>query len=297
MMMKSLNIRLLENREQSLILPLLGESFPDYWEQLALSSGKMPYEEISFAAFDNDKVIGHCGIIPYRIMHDGEVFPMAGVASVAVAPEYRRQGIARELCIFAAQWAKMKNFVSMPLYTAHCRVYESAGWQILDTPQAKEIVSGKKTAALGWEKGSSLTGKEKANIIRLYNESPAFDGKILRDGSGTLHCWERIFAEPDFRFAVVPKMYAVKSGDTLIELGFDNAQTTLADRKRLFYQLGVQKLYLPETELIQELLDGVEMENISSKEVMHDEKVMFFDLENSGFHSGKELFFPITDKF
>ena len=58
-------------------------------------------------------------------------------------------------------------------------------------------------------------------------------------------------------------MYAVKSGDTLIELGFDNAQTTLADRKRLFYQLGVQKLYLPETELIQELLDGVEMKKIS----------------------------------
>ena len=66
MMMKSLNIRLLENSEQSLILPLLGKSFPDYWEQLALSSGKMPYEEISFAAFDTDKVIGHCGVIPYR---------------------------------------------------------------------------------------------------------------------------------------------------------------------------------------------------------------------------------------
>ena len=290
-------MRILNSDEQSLILPLLGESFPDYWEQLALSMGKMPYEEISFAAFDHDKVVGHCGVIPYRIICGKENFLMGGIASVAVAPEYRRKGIASELCSLASQWAKDNKFVSMPLYTAHCRVYESAGWQVLDTPSAKKITSGKKIAAPGWEKGSSLTDKEKANIIRLYNDSPAFDGKVLRDDSGTLHSWERIFAEPDFRFIAVPEMYAVKIGDTLIELGFDNHQTALADRKRLLYQLGVQKFYLPETELIHELLEGVEIENIPSDEVMHGEKVMFLDLEDPGFHSGKDIFFPITDKF
>ena len=57
-------IRRLKNDEQQMILPLLGACFPDYWEQIAVKSGKMPFEEISFAAFDGDKVIANCGIIP-----------------------------------------------------------------------------------------------------------------------------------------------------------------------------------------------------------------------------------------
>lgn len=295
--MKDITIRLLEKSEQHLVLPLLGAAFPDYWEQLALKQGKMPYEEISFAAFDGNTVAGHCGVIPYCIWCDGAVVPMAGIASVAVAPEYRKQGIARELCRFSAQWAKEEKFVSLPLYTAFCRVYESAGWQVRDTPSAKIIVSGKKTAALSWERGIFLSDREKENIIRLYNDSPEFSGKVLRDDSGRLHSWERIFAEPEFRFAVVPKMYAVKAGDTIIEIAFDRQATSVADRKRLFYQLGVQKLYLPETEQIQELLEGVELEDITSDEVLHGEKVMILDIGGHDFQNSNRVFFPVTDKF
>lgn len=295
--MNDFTIRLLKKSEQHLILPLLGKSFPDYWEQLALKNGKMPYEEISFAAFEGDKVVGHCGIIPYRILCDNSVVPMAGVASVAVAPDYRKRGIARELCCFAAQWAKEEKFVSLPLYTAHCRVYESAGWAVLETLGAKRIVSGKKTAALSWEHGSLLSEKEKENIIRLYNNSPEFAGKVLRDDIGTLHSWERIFAEPEFRFAVVPKMYAIKTGNTVIEIAFDIPETSVADRKRLFYQLGVQKLFLPETEIVKELLAGVEFEEISPDDVMHGEKVMVLDVDGRNFHDSRQIFFPITDKF
>lgn len=296
--MNNLTMRRLEAYEQNLILPLWGECFADYWEQLAMKSGRMPYEEISFAAFDGEKVVGHCGIIPYRILCKEEIFSMAGIASVAVTPAYRKQGIARELCRLAANWAKDNGFTSAPLYTAHCRVYESAGFRVLDRiSSAKEIVGGKRTAALSWNRGSGLTDAEKANIIRLYEQSPAFDGKVLRDNFGTLHSWERIFAEPDFRFAAVPKMYAIKIDDTIVEMAFDADQTTVADRKRLFYQLGAQKLYLPETPVIQELLDGVETVPFSAKEVMHGECVMVQDMGEKEFHREHQVFFPVTDKF
>ena len=294
--MNNFTIRLLKKSEQHLILPLLGDAFPDYWEQLALKQGKMPYEEISFAAFDGTDVVGHCGVIPYRIWCENSVVPMAGIASVAVAKEYRNRGIARELCTFAAQWAKQEKFVSLPLYTEHFRVYESASWQIFETPSARRVISGKKTAALSWEKGSGLTDREKENIIRLYKDSPLFNGKVLRDESDTLHSWERIFAEPEFRFAVVPKMYAIKTGDTVIEIAFDIPETSVADRKRLFYQLGVQKLFLPETEIVKELLAGVEFEEISPDDVMHGEKVMVLDIAEN-FHCGRNIFYPIVDKF
>ena len=47
--------------EQKQILPLLGRCFPEYWEQLAAKEQKMPFDEISFAAYKNGILCGHCG--------------------------------------------------------------------------------------------------------------------------------------------------------------------------------------------------------------------------------------------
>ncbi len=293
--MPEYNIRRLENHEQKMILPLLGTCFPDYWEQIAVKSGKMPFEEISFAAFDKDKAVAHCGVIPYEIKCDNNIFKMAGIASVATLPEYRNQGLAAKLCCTAAQWAKENKFTSLPLYTAHFRVYEVNNWEILHTPPALKIVSGKKTAAISWCKGCELSDAEKNNIIRLYESSPGFNGKVIRKNSGTLHSWDRIFNEPDFRFAAVPKMYAVKVDNTVIELNFDFHNTSLADRKRLFYQLGAENIHLPETPIFQELFSGVEFE-ISNIDIAHGEKVMIRDID-AYFHKLNRIFFPIADKF
>ena len=108
-------MRRLETAEQPQILPLIGRCFPDYWEQIACNSGKMPFEEISFAAFDDDVPTGHCGVIPYEIWCNGKVYPMAGIASVATSPEYRKQGIAANLCRMVMAWAREQKFHSLPL--------------------------------------------------------------------------------------------------------------------------------------------------------------------------------------
>lgn len=287
--------RLLSEEEQPVILPLLGGCFPDYWEQLAAEQKKMPFKEISFAAFDGEKAIGHCGIIPYSIMCGGEVRRMAGIASVATHPDYRNRGVAAELCEMAAQWAGEKGFTSLPLYTGFFTVYEKAGWQLQPVPVVRQIVDGKKTAAISWCRGGDLNDVEKANIIKLYENGENFDGKVLRDISGTFHSWDRLFNDPDLRFAAVPKMYAIKVGDVIVELNFDRVNATLADKKRLFYQLGAQHIYLPETAELQEIFCGVELQD-SASDAMHGERPMILDIVKN-FHLDNKIFFPVADKF
>jgi predicted N-acetyltransferase YhbS len=293
--MSDFQIRLLNGDEQRMILPLLGVCFPDYWEQLAVKNNKMPFEEISFAAFDGEKVVGHCGIIPYQIWCGGKLYPMAGVASVATHPDYRRRGIAAGLCKFAAEWAAEKGFASLPLYTGFFQVYEKQQWQTLQLPPVYRIADGKRTAAISWCRGSDLSEAEKKNIAALYEKSEMFNGKVVRSAAGTLHSWERMFNDPDLRFAAVPKMYAIKVDDVVVELNFSAENTTLADRRRLFYQLGAQNVYLPPTEMNAELFAGVEL-LISDADPMHGELPMVRDIVEK-FHSVNQIYFPAADKF
>ena len=288
-------IRKLELDEQPLILPLWELCFPDFWEQLAVKNGKLPYEEICFAAFDGCRAVGHCGIIPYTIECGGKLFRMAGIASVATLPEYRHRGIARDLCGFAAVWAENLGFESAPLYTAYFRVYESASWRKLAVPPALSASSGN---GASWKRGSELTAQEKSLIPEIYSVSGSFDGKVIRQTSGTLHSWERIFAEPDFLFAVTEKMYSVKADETVIEF---NAlpDVPLASRKEFFHTLGSNgktDFLLPPAPEIKELLSSLELQP-SPHDPMHGELPMIRDFGNRHFHSAHEIFFPVTDKF
>ncbi len=294
--MENFSMRLLSADEQYKILPLWQECFPDYWEQLAVTNGRIPYEEISFAAFDGEKVIAHCGIIPYEIWCGGQVYRMGGIASVATDPDYRKRGIAAGLCGFAAQWAGENGFDSLPLYTGFFRVYEVAGWRKLDVPPALSVkISGN---LLPWKNGGELTAAEKSEIIALYEVSGKFDGKVIRQNSGTLHSWARIFEEPEFLFAVIPGAYAVKSGETVIETGFD-PQLALSDRREFFAGLsenGSVECFLPPTADNRALTGTLPCE-ITTIDVMHGERPMVRDLGAGEFHTVKKVYFPVVDKF
>ena len=294
--MSNFPMRLLSAAEQYKILPLWQECFPDYWEQLAVANGQIPYEEISFAAFDGETAIAHCGIIPYDIWCGNRLYRMGGIASVATAPAYRKRGIAAELCGFAANWAAENGFDSLPLYTGLFRVYEAAKWRKLEVPETYLIrISGK---ALSWCKGDELTAAEKNEIIKLYEAGEKFDGKVLRQNSGTLHSWARIFAEPEFRFAVIPGSYAVKSGNVVIETGFAPES---GDRERQKFLAGLSEngqvsCYLPPTADNRRLLNSFPLEK-SSFDAMHGERPMVRDFGAGEFHRIHNIYFPVVDKF
>ena len=290
------DFRILTAEEQPAVLPLLGRCFPDYWEQLALRQNSFPFEEISFAALDGSTVIGHCGIIPYDIYCGNDIYSMAGIASVATAPEYRKLGIARKLCQMAADWAEKNGFVSLPLYTAHFHVYEVNSWHKLEVPPVLSI----KTDSLPqtWRTGKELTANEKAEMIRLYDDSEIFDGKVLRKNSGTLHSWERIFAEPEFLFAKIPGTYAIKSGGVIVETAFA-PETTPAQKREFFSTLGTNgtvECYLPPTAENLNIITPME-HSVSAIDAMHGERPMVRDTGKVKFHCVNNIFFPVTDKF
>ena len=293
--MTDYTFRILKKEEQSLILPLWDCCFPDFWEQLAVNQGAIPYEEISFAAFDGSRPIGHCGVIPYEIWCGSRKFPMAGIASVATDPEYRHRGIAKNLCIQTARWAESRNFASAPLYTAHFRVYESAGWQKLDVPAALTAPAG--NGAI-WKNGNTLSGDEKAMIAAIYRDSENFDGKVIRKSTGTLHSWERIFAEPDFRFAIQPGMYAIKLDNIIIEINF--IPGIIPDRQlKFFTSLGdgdSVDFHLPPTGNNCRLTGRLPCRK-SIHDAMHGECPMILELGIKDFHTVNNIFFPVADKF
>lgn len=284
--------------EQKQILPLLGRCFPEYWEQLAAKEQKMPFDEISFAAYKNGILCGHCGVLPYEIADNTGIFrQMGGIASVAVAPEYRRQGIAAALCQAVYQWAETAaEMVSLPLYTGFFRVYQSVSWQLYPIPQARFARSYHQAEPLIWQAGTALDEEQKKHIISLYEASPVYPGKVRRKHGTGFHDWKRIFADPEMSFAVTDCGYAIKFDSALAEVFF--APGTTAKAKNLFFAAALTPngcdILLPEA-----VTGNIELScTAPHADPMHEERVLVRDLKNSSFHRNNPgLFFSLVDKF
>ncbi len=293
-----LKIQKLSSAGQPQVLPLLGRCFPDYWEQLATRENRMPFDEISFAAYCDHVLCGHCGVMLYEVADNDGVFrQMGGIASVAVAPEYRGRGIAAQLCQEVIRWAETApGIISLPLYTALFRVYESVSWTLYPLPQPFFARPQRKIAALKWQCGSELEKNVKEFIISLYESTPVYPGKVRRKNGTEFHSWRRIFADPELSFAATADGYAIKYGDVLAETGF--APGTPAEIKKDFFAAALTPdgadILLPETSVC-----GMELElSAAHSDPMHGERVLVRDVKNSEFHrKNPGLFFSLADKF
>lgn len=292
-----ISMRKLNHAEQSQkVLPLLGICFPNHWKVVADTCREMPFEEISFGAFDGETLVGHCGLVPHDIYFNGSWYPVAGVASVAVSPTHQKMGIAKNLCDFAAKWAEEQGFLLMPLYTEFFRVYEVCNWQKFAIPATVEPVSVFNNETAVWKSGSELTETEKELIISLYENGENFNGKIKRLLSGKLQSWDRIFCRGN-RFAVNPQMYASTVDGVLAEIYF--APGTADDEKRGFFRsLGTLPCYLPQTESVKMLMADYDWQ-ISDTDAMHGERPMIRlpRQSNALTENPESIFFALPDKF
>ncbi len=105
---------------QRAAVDLLARCFDVWAERKIIFKGRFPFREFSFVARNQSgETVGHLGIIPFDVQDGNKgVIRMAGVASVATAPEYRKCGIASLLCQTASAWASENGFAAMPLYTS-----------------------------------------------------------------------------------------------------------------------------------------------------------------------------------
>jgi predicted acetyltransferase len=81
-------------------------------------------------AFDGDRLVGTALYHDMRQWWYGRPVPMAGVAGVKVAPEYRGQGAGRALMTALTDLMTERGYPLAVLFPATMTIYRSLGWEI-----------------------------------------------------------------------------------------------------------------------------------------------------------------------
>ena len=182
---------------QQSALEVLARCFP-VWAERKRIFKRFPFRELSFIARSGNIVCGHLGLIPMETFnYDGTLIRLAGVASVAVLPEYRKCGIASKLCQAATRWAEENGFDALPLYTSVMRVYEKNNWQIFPV-EMSTLKAPETTSDTGdfWKTSAALSNEEKSFIIRCYENMPPLPGRIIRLADDyAANSWHRLFSK------------------------------------------------------------------------------------------------------
>jgi predicted acetyltransferase len=163
----------------------LSECFPPdrpVLEEMA-RTGKRFYTWSPYALCRGGDVLGNVSLMPMRIWLDGRVTPVVGVASVATAPQYRRQGVATHLLRYASSLVDSQGAACV-LFTGLPGMYERVGFQ----PVAQEYLAARVSRLNFSSRGFdcellvSLDDDRLASLARTYGEAyPNYDGKIDRD--------------------------------------------------------------------------------------------------------------------
>jgi predicted acetyltransferase len=91
--------------------------------QAAIAGGRC------LAAFDDGHLIGTASYLDLRQWWLGRAVPMAGVAGVKIAPEYRGQGVGRALMTALTQLMTERGYPLSALYPATSPIYRQLGWE------------------------------------------------------------------------------------------------------------------------------------------------------------------------
>ncbi len=272
-------------------LDLLARCF-EVWAERKRVFGKFPFRELSFVAFDGDTACGHLGIIPLESSaEDSSVIRLAGVASVAVIPEYRKRGVAGKMCEAASRWAEDNGFDAMPLYTSVMRVYEKSGWAVfpveMQTLKAPEITSDDGSF---WKSSAALSEEEKAFIVKCYENMPPLPGRIIRvTDAYAANSWQRLFSKDNLLWHIAPQGYILAVDKVIGEVagvvdvipaGVNKAFLSVQDAAySQLLNFGWQKDLPPQA--LQECWDG----EVAMMKIFHPEKIP------------AKLFFPLANKF
>jgi predicted acetyltransferase len=81
-------------------------------------------------AYDGGRLVGTALYHDMRQWWYGRSVPMAGVAGVKVAPEYRGQGVGRALMTALTELMTMRGYPLSVLFPATMTIYRSLGWEI-----------------------------------------------------------------------------------------------------------------------------------------------------------------------
>jgi predicted acetyltransferase len=139
-------------------------------------------------AFDGSQLAGSARYHPMRQWWQGKSLPMAGVAGVKVAPEYRGRGIGRTLMTELIAEMARQGYPLSALYPATAPLYRSLGWEIAGGRYETTVPMGSLAGLIGPDQaatdraGTSLAG-EAAGLRR----ASAADAGVVADTLGQVY--------------------------------------------------------------------------------------------------------------
>jgi predicted acetyltransferase len=107
-----------------------GPGGPGVWERWRHVASLRIEQGTFLGAFVSGRPAGAAAFHDMRQWWHGRAVPMAGVASVKVAPEYRGQGIGRRLMTTLLELIAERGYPVSALYPATMPLYRSLGWEL-----------------------------------------------------------------------------------------------------------------------------------------------------------------------
>lgn len=176
--------------ERADLYRMLGETFPPdqpLFDRL-LRTGRPMYTWTPYTLYGRDAaILGNVALMPVRIRLQGKPLEVVGVASVATAPQCRRQGVARHLLQHCLAVVDQQRLPAV-LFTSQPEVYAGVGftripqqyhewheWQASQWPRHNDGLHSTRLAA--------PTPEDWTAAARLYDAGVPYDGLVVRDAA------------------------------------------------------------------------------------------------------------------
>lgn len=128
-----MNIRLVEKEEFTQVIQLRDYSFSSEYTGEKLKDFEYWLENSkTLGSFKGDKLVGQVVILPLNITVRRQPFNMGGIGFVATYPEYRNQGIMKQLLIQTLKQMKQDGQVLSVLAPFSVSFYRYFGWEIFN---------------------------------------------------------------------------------------------------------------------------------------------------------------------
>ena len=116
-----------------------GPKSPDVRDHWTQTVARLVAQGRCLGAFTGDRPVGTALFHDMRQWWRGRAVPMAGVASVQVAPEERGRGLARRLMTALLEEMAAQGYPLSVLYPATMPMYRSLGWELAGASETAEI--------------------------------------------------------------------------------------------------------------------------------------------------------------
>ncbi|MCJ8014961.1 GNAT family N-acetyltransferase [Paenibacillus sp. KQZ6P-2] len=138
--------------------------------------------ENTWGAFDEEgRLSAKLALLPVDIYVYGEKMPMAGIAGVATWPEYRRQGLVKQLLTHSLQVMNESGKLLSMLHPFSFPFYRKYGWEMFSEYKKYVIPTDKLPAKEETEGTVRRDIKDIAILNQIYEEyAKGYNGMMLR---------------------------------------------------------------------------------------------------------------------